>query len=345
MKKIALFLIVFSSLVACQKETTSPTTSPTNNDVTISSFNCAGVKIMGTLTKDKMASNITATIAYTGANGKTYLTKSHTSTGVLGLSATLLAGTLANGEGELVYTISGTPTSSGTANFAIALGGQTCSINVNVKDVTQTSGYGPNITDVESNTYKTVYIGTQQWMAENLKVTKYSDGTSIPNIIDNTGWLNNTTGAWAYYNNDAANNAKYGKLYNWYAVSKTSNGNKNVCPTGWHVPTDAEWTVLTDYLGGKFVAGGKLKEVGTSNWNSPNTDATNTSLFTGLPGGYRYFGGNYDDVGGYGNWWSSTEGSPGDAWYRSLSANNGIASRDSYDYNKDGGFSVRCLRD
>ncbi len=344
MKKIALFLIVFSSIVACQKETTSPTTSPTTNDVTISSFNCAGVKITGTLTKDKMASNITATIAYIGGNGKTYLTKSHTSTGVLGLTATLLAGTLANGEGELVYTISGTPTSSGTANFAIALGGQTCSINLNVKDVTQTNGIpGPNITDAESNSYKTVYIGTQQWMAENLKVTKYSDGTVIPNVKDNTEWQDNTTGAWAYYENDAANNAKYGKLYNWYAVSKTTNGNKNVCPTGWHVPTDAEWTVLTDYLGGSNIAGGKMKEVGTTSWNSPNTDATNTSLFTGLPGGYRYYNGGYSNFGSHGYWWSSTEYYTGNAWDRHLDYSSGGADR--YGYNKPDGLSVRCLRD
>ena len=344
MKKIALFLIVFSSIVACQKETTSPTTSPTNNDVTISSFNCAGVKITGTLTKDKMASNITATIAYIGGNGKTYLTKSHTSTGVLGLTATLLAGTLANGEGELVYTISGTPTSSGTANFAIALGGQTCAINVNVKDVTQTNGIpGPNITDAESNSYKTVYIGTQQWMAENLKVTKYSDGTAIPNVTDNTEWENNTTGAWAYCKNDAANNAKYGKLYNWYAVSKTSNGNKNVCPTGWHVPTDAEWTVLTDYLGGESVAGGKMKEAGTASWDSPNTDATNTSLFTGLPGGYRGGTGIYGNIGNFGGWWSSTEDNSNSAWNRYLYNVNGNAYRNFDD--KNYGFSVRCLRD
>ena len=116
---------------------------------------------------------------------------------------------------------------------------------------------GPKIKDIEGNLYKTVTIGTQQWMAENLKVSKYIDGTTIPNITDNTQWENNTTGAWSYYNNDAANNTKYGKLYNWYAVSKTTNDNKNVCPTGWYVPTDAEWTVLTDYLGGTTVAGGK----------------------------------------------------------------------------------------
>jgi uncharacterized protein (TIGR02145 family) len=207
-----------------------------------------------------------------------------------------------------------------------------------------TSGYGSNITDVEGNSYKTVYIGTQQWMAENLKVSRYNDGTAIPKITDNNQWQNNTTGAWAYYNNDAANNAKYGKLYNWYAVSKTTNGNKNVCPSGWHVPTDAEWTVLTDYLGGNSVAaGGKLKEVGTTNWNSPNTSATNTSLFTGLPGGHRFDNGNYNDIGDSGNWWSSTEFSTSNAWYRGLFYNYWYADRTNY--NKKLGFSVRCLRD
>ena len=205
-----------------------------------------------------------------------------------------------------------------------------------------TSGYGPNITDVEGNLYKTVYIGTQQWMAENLKVSKYSDGTTIPNIFDNTQWQNNTTGAWAYYNNDVANNAKYGKLYNWYAVSPTTNGNKNVCPTGWHVPTDAEWTILTDYLGGPSVAGGKMKEVGTTSWNSPNTDATNTSLFSALPGGYCDDFGNYYFVGFTGYWWSSTGNNTGDAWFRLLYDSAGDVSRN---YGKNYGLSVRCLRD
>ena len=148
-----------------------------------------------------------------------------------------------------------------------------------------TSGYGANVTDVEGDIYKTVYIGTQHWRGENLKVSKYNDGSAIPNITDNTEWTKLTTGAWSYYNNDAANKANYGKLYKWYAVSKTTNGNKNLCPTGWHVPTYAEWNVLTEYLGGDSVAGGKMKEVGTTNWISPNIDATNTSLFTGLPGG------------------------------------------------------------
>ena len=341
MKKLILALALTSALFSCKKETTTPNTP--SNDVSISGFDCAGVKIEGTLTKDKVASNVTATLTYTGGNGKTYLTKSHTSTGVSGLSATLLAGTLANGEGTLVYTISGTPTTTGTANFAIALGGQTCSINVNVKDVTQTNGKpGPNITDAENNTYKTVTIGTQTWMAENLKVSKYSDGTTIPNITDDTQWSNLTTGAWSYYNNDVANNAKYGKLYNWYAVSKTTNGNKNVCPTGWHVPTYAEWTVLTDYLGGESVAGGKMKEVGTTSWNSPNTDATNTSLFSALPGGLRSDG-DYGGIGSDGFWWSSSVDNGGIAITRRL--NDGSGNAMSYYGFKFYGLSVRCLRD
>jgi uncharacterized protein (TIGR02145 family) len=200
-----------------------------------------------------------------------------------------------------------------------------------------------NLIDIDNNTYKTVPIGTQQWMAENLKVTKYNDGTIIPNITDDTQWSNLRSGAWAYYKNDAANNAKYGILYNWYAVSKTSNGNKNVCPTGWHLPTDAEWTVLTDYLGGESVAGGKMKEVGTTNWNSSNTNATNTSLFTGLPGGYRISNGDYTTIGGGGNWWSSTENLTNDAWNRNLNTYNGDAYRSSS--LKKYGLSVRCLRD
>ena len=198
-----------------------------------------------------------------------------------------------------------------------------------------TNGYGKNIKDIDGNIYKTVHIGEQVWMAENLKVSKFNNGTTIPNITDDNLWRFNTTGAWAYYNNDASNNAKYGKLYNWYAVSETTNGNKNVCPTGWHIPTDNEFKVLIDYLG-LVGAGGKMKEVGTTNWNSPNTEATNTSLFTGLPGGYRESYGPYRDIGRSGTWWSFPI-------FLDLSfddANAGIGSA-----NKENGFSVRCLKD
>ena len=312
---------------------------------TITALNCSSATNNGTLNATTTASGITSVISYTGGNGGSHNGQVVTSTGVTGLTATLSPGTFANGNGSLTYTITGTPAISGTASFALNIGGKTCTLSrpVAIAPQNPTSGYGSNITDVEGNSYKTVYIGTQQWMGENLKVSKYSDGTTIPNFTDNTQWQNNTTGAWAYYNNDAANNAKYGKLYNWYAVSKTTNGNKNICPTGWHVPTDAEWTVLTEYLGGESVAGGKLKEVGTTNWNSPNTGSTNMSLFTGLPGGYRYDGGGYSTIGSNGNWWSSTEYNTYVAWFSYLYYGNGRTNR--LNYNKNTGFSVRCLRD
>ena len=206
-----------------------------------------------------------------------------------------------------------------------------------------TSGYGSNITDVEGNSYKTVYIGTQQWLGENLKVSKYSDGTTIPNITDSTQWSQLSTGAWAYYNNSDSLGEIYGKLYNWYAVSPTTNGNKNVCPTGWHVPKDEEWTVLTDYLGGSSVAGGKMKEAGTASWNSPNKDASNTSLFSALPGGYVFVSGVYFLIGYDGNWWSSSENNIPNAWTINLTYWNGNIAKDNS--GKKNGFSVRCIKD
>ncbi len=315
-----------------------------NNGVcpgTITTLNCAAATHKGTLTAKTAASGVTSVVAYTGGNAGSYIFQVVTSTGVTGLTATLQEGIFANGTGNLTYTITGTPSTSGTATFALNIGGKTCTLT---RTVNPSSGYGANITDVDGNAYKTVYIGTQQWMAENLKTAKYSDGTVIPNVTDNTQWQNNSTGAWSYYYNIASHNDRYGKLYNWYVVSSITNGNKNVCPTGWHVPTDVEWTVLTDYLGGESIAGGKMKEVGTTNWNSPNMGATNTSLFTGLPGGSRDYYGEYPgSMGGFSYWWSSTDSSLSSAWYRYLYLNDGSAYRDYGD--KRGGLSVRCLRD
>ena len=302
---------------------------------TITSLNCSSVTNNGTLSATTNASGVTSVVPYTGGNAGPYAGQVVTSTGVTGLTATLQAGNFANGAGSLFYTITGTVSTIGTASFALNVAGKTCTLTRTV-----TSTYGPNITDFEGNTYKTVYIGTQQWMGENLKASKYSDGTTINNITDNFLWQYNNTGAWAYYDNDAANNAKYGKLYNWLAVSP---GNKNVCPTGWHLPTDAEWTVLTDYLGGLSDAGGKMKEVGTTSWFSPNTESTNVTLFTGLPGGFRNFSGYFRSIGSGGNWWSSTENGDYESWYRYLSDSNGNASR-ATNY-KQFGLSVRCLKD
>jgi len=198
-------------------------------------------------------------------------------------------------------------------------------------------------------------IGTQYWMDRNLDVTTYRDGTVIPQEIDRTAWGNLTTGAWCYYNNDAANGAIYGKLYNWYAVMGIATAEsatpttaeiaarKQLAPQGWHIPTDAEWTTLSTFLGGQSLAGGKMKTTGIARWNSPNTDATNLSGFTGLPGGYRFSNGSFGSVGGAGYWWSAVQSNSRDAIYRYLTNYDGYFGR--YDFPKTLGYSVRCLRD
>lgn len=196
------------------------------------------------------------------------------------------------------------------------------------------------VTDRDGNVYNIVTIGTQTWMKENLKTTKYRNGDPIPNITSNTDWITLPIGAYSNYNNDAKNSTIYGKLYNWYAV----NDSRNIAPTGWHVPTDIDWTILTNYLGGESIAGGKLKESGTTHWKSPNTGATNEKSFTALPSGYRA----YDNGAFYGieydcSWWSSMESSTKDAWDRYLNYNYGNLNRGSND--KNDGRSIRCVKD
>jgi uncharacterized protein (TIGR02145 family) len=252
------------------------------------------------------------------------------------------------------------------------------------------------ITDIEGNIYKTVTIGTQVWMAENLKVTRYNEVSfseditstlqsfvnsgagnltltqlragnvitaselvflsnaigietnsqltinqillgSIPIISTDTTWTLLSTGAYCWYDNDIKNKDIYGALYNWYSVNSGK-----ICPKGWHVPTDAEWTILTNFLGGEDVAGGKMKSV--AGWISPNTGATNSSGFSALPGGGRYYyGGTFYSVGGTGNWWSNTEGSSSNAWHRNLFYY--YAGVGLYLNNKANSFSVRCIKD
>ena len=189
----------------------------------------------------------------------------------------------------------------------------------------------------------TIVIGKQHWMRENLDVVTYRNGDIIPQVTDATAWAALTTGAWCYYNNDSANGAIYGKLYNWFAV----NDPRGLAPEGWHVPTDAEWTILTDKLGGTTVAGGKMKTTGDTLWATPNESANNESGFTGLPGGYidRYF--NFGSINDSGFWWSSSVGADSsEALSRFLNSDDfegGFIH--SYSWNKKYGFSVRCLRD
>jgi uncharacterized protein (TIGR02145 family) len=200
--------------------------------------------------------------------------------------------------------------------------------------------YG-TVTDVEGNNYKTITIGTQTWMAENLKVTKYSDGTQIPNITIDTVWFNLPIGYYCDYKNTPGYSDTYGRLYNWYAV----NDGRNIAPAGWHIPTNDEWKTLINSLGGQNAAGFKMTETGTTHWPCPNS-ATNSSGFTALPGGART--GAAEDFYGIGNqgiWWSATDDTTNQyaAYFHYIINNTSIL----YDGNgsKSYGLSLRCVKD
>jgi len=233
--------------------------------------------LMPTLTTTAVSS-ITQTTATSGGNITTDGGATVTAIGVVW--STTQNPTVETNHGK---TTDGSGTGSFTSNLTGLAAGTTYYVRAYATNSVGTS-YGnevsftalpasETVTDADGNTYNTVTIGTQVWMKENLKTTKYADGTAVANVTDNTAWT--TAGAaYAWYDNNISNKATYGALYNWYAVDPASNGNKNLCPTGWHVPSDAEWTSLTTNLGGESVAGGKLKEDGTSNWLTPNTGAT-----------------------------------------------------------------------
>ncbi len=195
------------------------------------------------------------------------------------------------------------------------------------------------MTDYEGNIYKTVTIGTQTWMAENLRTTKYNDDTAIPNVTDDAEWEALTTGAYCNYNNTTGTDtiATYGRLYNWHAVNTGK-----LAPASWHVPTDAEWATLIDYLGGIGVAGGKLKETGTTHWNSSNSGTTNETGFTALPGGFCSDIGTFYDGGKNGFWWSASEVSTDIA--RALYVNLHYSDVFSSSSPKKVGISVRCVK-
>ncbi len=192
------------------------------------------------------------------------------------------------------------------------------------------------ITDIDGNAYSTVKICNQTWTAKNLNVSHYRNGDIIPQVTDPAIWPTITTGAWCWYDNDSTNyGANYGKLYNWYAV----NDPRGLAPEGWHVPSDGEWTILTNCLGGSSVAGGKMKETGTNFWASPNTGATNSSGFSALPAGLRHYPGSFEAVGTKVYFWSSAN-----YIYRGLDYDlNSVTYRNDGNYNY--GFSVRCIKD
>jgi uncharacterized protein (TIGR02145 family) len=202
--------------------------------------------------------------------------------------------------------------------------------------------YG-TVTDIEGRNYKIIPVGIQVWMAENLKTTKLNDGSALPIISDNADWVNLLSPAYCWFaNNDTLYENIYGAYYNWFAVSSGK-----LCPAGWHIPSDSEWQTLIDYLGGDNNAGSKMKETGTNNWVSANSDATNASGFTALPSGQRSsLDGTFNGQGVYGGWWSSTEllSSPlSAAWCRWIHTDTTVVARNEI-FKKDG-FSVRCVKD
>jgi len=219
---------------------------------------------------------------------------------------------------------------------------------------------GTTITDIDGNSYNTVLIGTQCWTKENLRVRRYNNGTAIQ--FDATGgsggssstWQNSTIGSHAIYASDSVNTpsnlTKYGYLYNWYAAKGiyttgtiTSTDTANICPSGWHVPTDAEWTTLTTELGGESVAGGKMKSIGTHYWSSQSAGTDNSSGFSALPGGFRNTDGSYNNLRNSAAFWRSTEVDANSAWSSRLEHNSNDVSRNSYQ--KSLGACIRCIKD
>jgi uncharacterized protein (TIGR02145 family) len=199
---------------------------------------------------------------------------------------------------------------------------------------------------IDEECIKFVTICNQAWMARNLEVKSFRDGTPIPQVTDVAEWTNTTKPAWCYYANVTANGITYGVLYNWFAVNGDIDGDgdkdKELAPTGWHVASDAEWKTLSDCLGGAAIAGGPLKEAGGAHWTAPNAGATNSSGFTALPGGFRNNAGSFESIGFKGYWWTATESSSTNAVYRFLDYNTVILTAANDD--KNHGFSVRCVR-
>lgn len=201
-----------------------------------------------------------------------------------------------------------------------------------------------SVADIDGNIYHVVPIGNQSWLRENLRVRKYRNGDAIPNVLGDNQWKALTTGAFCTYENLAVNGATYGNLYNWH----TLNDARGLCPTGWHVPSRDEWAELGNFLGGAAMAGGVLKskgtiEAGTGLWFAPNTGATDSIGFTGLPGGYRIFYGTYYSISNVAFFWSSSDTTTVNAWNYALDANNEELTRN---FNlKTHGFSIRCIKD
>ena len=315
---ILLSLLIFLTR-SCKKDEVPALTTSAVTNITGTSATSGGI-----ITSEGSGSVIARGVCWSTGNAPT-IADSKTTDGTGGGS---FQSSMSGLNGASVYNVRAYATNSVGTGYGTA-----------ISFTTTFTGIKGTVSDNDGNTYQTIGIGYQIWMAENLKTTKYNDAASIPLVTDGTAWTNLVTPGYCWYNNDAAGyKAIYGALYNWYTVNTGK-----LCPSGWHIPTDNEWTTLTTFLGGESVAGGKLKEAGTTHWTTPNTAATNETGFTALPAGYRLYNGQYLDIGNTGVWWSPTEFSTTYSWDWNLYYSS--ASVGSGNYDKQSGFSVRCLKD
>jgi uncharacterized protein (TIGR02145 family) len=324
------FVLIFSH--SCRKEdpTTLSKQLPVLSAISLGDILQTTATVGATITSDGRATVTARGVCWSTATNLT-TADSKTSEGAgTGAFTSNITGLTAN---TVYYVRAYATTGNGTGYGSIIL----------FRTLREGEGLGGTITDSDGNVYKTVTIGTQVWMAENLKTTRYRNGdligTTTPTNKDISG-ESTPKYQWAYGGIES-NADTYGRLYTWYAATDS----RNVCPTGFHIPTDGEWTTLTTSLGGENAAGGKLKETGTTHWADPNTGATNVSRFTALPGNTRGLSGESGPDGIYGSWWSSTEYDwpYTAAWNRLMSSNNKYVYRGRLD--KGLGISVRCIRD
>jgi len=301
--------------------------------------------IVATLTTSEVAS-FTATTAVSGGNitddGGAPITQKGVCWSSTIQNPTADDSKTTDGQGTGDFTSNLTGLSPGTTYYVRAYAENSAGIAYAGNVVSFTTEQITTVTDIDGNVYTTVTIGDQIWLKENLKTTRYNNGDAIPYIADDTQWYNEVTnGAYCNMDNLESNGDIYGRLYNWYAVGDP----RKLCPEGWHVPTRSEFSTLSFFLGGENVAGGALKEEGTVHWDDPNVGATNSSGFTGLPGGDRGYMGYFGAMGQSGYFWSSTQESAGRAYFRSLDNYSTSFLSGSRNWAKNSAMSVRCIID
>ncbi len=323
----AFFFILFISLLlsqACKKKTED---APVAGPVPVLTTTAFSNVLLSTA---KLSGNITS-------DGGTFVTKRGFCWSSSTQNPTIQNDTIVSGNGAGFYsgTIKGLKgqTTYYVRAFAINSNGTGYGSILNMATLDST------ITDIENNHYRIIQIGMQVWMAENLKTTKYRNGENITNVTTASGWNQAKTGAYCNYDNSGNLHTIYGSLYNFYAIADT----RNIAPAGWHVPGNTEWDLMINLIGGKTVAGGKLKETGSAHWQSPNMGATNETGFTALPGGCRDDQGVFTAINEGGAWWMSTTSGSYLAWFCQM--NKDDATFFSIAWLEGFGFSVRCVRD